>query len=88
MKTVFSVGFELPGGPAEYVPFRSDRSLYDADIILFRPTFAGYRSGESYSGHRLIAEVDTSDLVRDCAHWRSELQAIVATGKIVFVDAI
>lgn len=31
-KKILSVGFEIPGGSGEYVPYKSDRSLMDADI--------------------------------------------------------
>ena len=85
MNVVFSVGLALPGNPAEYVPFRSDRSLFDADIVIFSPTFGDYHSGETYLGRPLISESDSSQLVRDCDHWRSELATAVENGKIVFV---
>ena len=82
---VFSVGREVPGNVAEYVPFRSDKSLFDGDIILFTPTFEGYSSYESHAGKPLISESDSPALSRDCAHWRDEIKAAVDSGKIVFV---
>jgi hypothetical protein len=75
----------LPGNPAEYVPFRSDRALFDADVVLFRPTFEEYNSYETYAGSPLITESDSADLVRDCKHWRGELNAAADGGKVVFV---
>ena len=82
---VFTIGLELPGDPAEYVPFRSDHSLFDADVILFYPTLDEYRSDESYAGHSLITETDSPALIRDIAHWRSEIRVAVESGKVVFV---
>lgn len=82
---VFSVGREVPGNVAEYLPFRSDKSLFDGDIIFFTPTFEGYNSYESYAGKPLISESDSQALSRDCAHWRDEIKTAVDSGKIVFV---
>jgi len=85
MKQVFSVGLALPGNPAEYVAFRSDRALFDADIIIFTPTFDEYEADRTHLGLPVIDESGSADLVRDCRHWKSELQAAVDAGKIVFV---
>jgi hypothetical protein len=38
-KRIFTIGFELPGDEFEYVPFESDRSLLDADIVLYEVGF-------------------------------------------------
>ena len=85
MKRTLSVGLELPGAVAEYVPFRSDKSLFDADVVLFWPTFADYSSTGTYAGRPSIDESDSADLVRDCGHWRTELENAVDSGKAVFV---
>jgi hypothetical protein len=85
MKSVFSVGLALPGNAAEFVPFRSDRALFDADIVIFTPTFGDYSEADEYLGCSRIEESDSTDLVQDCQHWRNELQAAVDAGKIVFI---
>lgn len=85
MRRIFTVGFGLPGDPAEYVPFRSDKALFDADIIVFRPTLKGYFTAEMYNGAPLIAEADSAAVARDCEHWRSELKLAADAGKVVFV---
>lgn len=85
LQRVFSVGREVPGNVTEYVPFRSDKSLFDGDVILFTPTFEGYNSYEQYAGKPLISEADSQNLSRDCAHWRAEIKAAVDSGKVVFV---
>ena len=83
---VFSVGIEIPGNVAEHVPIRDDKSLFDADVILFRPpSFYEYTSHETYAGHRLIDEDDSPDALRDCRHWKGELKAAIESGKVVFV---
>src|SRR2546428_2250056 len=85
---VFTVGRHFPGDAAEYVPFRSDKSLFDADVIIFTPTFADYESYEGYAGKPLISEADSPELKRDCAHWRNEIKAAIETGKVVFVTLV
>lgn len=82
---VFSIGRQIPADTAEYVPFRSDKSLFDGDVILFHPTFEEYDSVETYAGHPLITEADSPGLVRDCTHWKAELREAVEAGKVVFV---
>jgi hypothetical protein len=84
-QAIFSVGLSLPGNVAEHVAFRSDRSLFDADIVLFRPDISGYSSYESYSGEPLVSESESVALMRDMAHWKAELLSVVNAGKIVFV---
>ena len=85
MQRVFSVGIEIPGDVAEFVPFRSDRALFDADVTIFQPTFDEYISNESHAGRPLISESDSPDLVEDCKHWKTELKTASESGKIVFV---
>lgn len=82
---VFAVGRRIPGNAAEYVPFRSDKSLFDGDVILFHPTFEEYNSYESYAGRPLVSESDSPELLQDCTHWQAELKAAVEAGKIVCV---
>src|SRR5437667_11240617 len=85
---VFTVGRDFPGNAAEYVPFRSDKSLFDADLIVFTPTFKDYQSSEGYGGKPLISEADSPMIVQDCAHWRNEIKAAVEAGKVVFVNLV
>ena len=86
MKTVFTVGFEIPGNRDKYVPFDSDTSLLDADVVLFRPdiTDVDY-SGEPYQGKRCYDEHSSFELKERIAHWRRELRSAVESGKTVFV---
>ena len=82
---VFAVGVDVPGDRAEAVPFRSGRSLFDSDIILFSPSISSYECVEQYAGLPLISESDSQALARDLQHWRSELKTAVESGKVVFV---
>ena len=85
-RRIFSVGFEIPGDDAEYMSFRSNQSLLDADIIVFEPSFIGeYGLEKYYSGNRLLTESDSFKIVEDISHWRSELKTAFESGKTVFI---
>src|SRR5689334_21555267 len=83
--TVFSVGQTIPENAAHYVTTRSEKSLLDADVILFWPTFDIYHVSSSYAGRSVISEDDSADIVQDCQHWRDELRSAVNAGKVVFI---
>src|SRR5574337_199110 len=87
MKTVSTEGIELPGNVGEYIPFNSDTSLLDADIIVFRPTISGLygSSGEYYQGKRSYGEHASFELKERIAHWRREIRSAVDSGKTVFI---
>jgi hypothetical protein len=87
-RRVFAVGRDIPGNAAEYVPFNSDKSLFDADVIIFTPTFSDYHPHETYAGRPVISEYDSQRLIRCCAHWRDEIKAAVDSGKVVFVTLV
>lgn len=85
-KKIFTVGFEIPGGDIELLPFRSHQSLLDADIIVFDPSFLSeYSSFESHQGKRLLTEEDSFNVAEDISHWRTEMVTAVNAGKTVFV---
>jgi hypothetical protein len=58
-KKIFTIGFDLPGEEFEYIPFESDRSLLDADIVLFIPTFGNNYASETYEGERLFSHTSS-----------------------------
>ena len=62
--------------------------MFDADVIIFTPTFSGYSSFESYAGTPLVSEHHSQALTRDVAHWRDEIKAAVDSGKVVFVTLV
>lgn len=84
-KTIFCVGFDLPGDEFEYVPFESNRSLLDADLILFEPSLGEYSTYDEYAGKPLISEWDSPRVAERLAHWRSELINAVNAGKLVII---
>ena len=82
---IFTIGFELPGDEFERVEFNSDRTLLDADIILFEPTLGDVYSVERYSGKQLLTEHSSSSTKEQLDHWRSEIVAAINAGKLVIV---
>ena len=87
MKTVFTIGVNLPGNAGEYVRFNSDTSLLDADIIVFQPDISDVYdySRESYQGKRCYEEHASFELKERIAHWSRELRGAVDSGKTVFI---
>lgn len=84
-RSLISVGFQVPGGEVEYVPLLSDRSLLDADIIVFQPGIPDTYGSDTYLGKTCLSD-DYSFKVREAfAHWRRELAAAVDAGKLVIV---
>ena len=85
-KRILSVGFNFPGNEAEYVPLTSDRSLLDADIIVFQPEMEShYSSYDAFQGKPKLSETDSFRAVEDAAHWRSELKAAFDAGKTIII---
>jgi hypothetical protein len=81
----FTVGFDLPGDDFEYISFDSDRTLLDADIILFEPTLGSCDTSGSYSGRPLLTERSSFRTKQQLDHWRSEIVTAVQAGKLVIV---
>lgn len=78
-KRVLTVGCQIPGNLGEYVSFYSERSLLDADFVIFYPTF-----------FRLTPYSDFSDAAAVKArlaihHWRREINAAFKAGITIFM---
>jgi len=83
---VFSVGFDFPGGECELVTLRSERSLLDADIVIFEPGLAAeYDYGEPYGGKPTMQEYSSVEFKTDLKHWRSELANAYNAGKTILI---
>ncbi len=88
---VLSVGYMIPGYLEQFIPFYSNQSLTDADLVIFCPSISPptaesasrtifKRGGKSdYDEHISYA------LKRQLDHWRKELSDFVATGKNVVI---
>ncbi len=68
-KRVLSVGNHLPGPEVENIPFSSDRSMLDGDVVLFEPSLGDHYTIERYQGKPLLGESSSAELPRRLAHW-------------------
>ncbi len=84
-RTLLSIGYNIPGFSQSYVGFESDRSLLDADIILFQPTLRAYDSTSYYMGRRRLSDYDSPRAVEHCRRWSQELTEALKAGKTVVV---
>jgi len=65
---ILSVGFEVPGGVVECVPFESSRSLLDADLIVFQPRLGAYEYDDSFQGKHSLTEHDSFEVRERLRH--------------------
>lgn len=84
-KRIFTIGFELPGDDFEYVPFDSDQSLLDADIVLFEVGFGEHAATEHHQGEPCFDHHSSVRVSQNLLHWHSELVAATNVGKLVIV---
>lgn len=84
-KSILAVGIDIPGGSIESVSILSDRSLLDADLVLFQPGIPSWYGSDTYLGKRCLDD-DSSFRVKEAfVHWRRELAAAMDAGKIIFL---
>ncbi len=84
---IFCVGKEIPDNDHQYVPFNSNQSLLDADIIIFEPDLENMlrdfnfcvRDGQDLSDHQFSLIYEAME------NWRMELDAAFDAGKTIFV---
>ena len=84
---IFCVGKEIPGNDHQYVPFNSNQSLLDADIIIFEPNLDNI-TNDLYLHQKDDYDVSANQLslINDAMeYWRMELDAAFDAGKTIFV---
>jgi hypothetical protein len=85
-KRILSVGFDFPGGEAECIPFHSDQSLLDADLIVFEPRILRcYYSLRKHHGKPLLGQTESVEVIEDITHWQSELDIALDSGKTIIL---
>jgi hypothetical protein len=85
-KKILTIGFEIYSEDVEYCEFRSDQSLLDWDIILFKPRiddFTGY--AETFHGKACLSDDRSFQLKEQTEHWRREIKTAFDNGKVVIV---
>lgn len=87
-RKIVCVGFNIPGDEYELLSIDSDRSLLDADIILFQPgiPYTYYGVGEDhFQGKPTLGQTGSFRAVEAAKHWRAELKTAIESGKTVVV---
>jgi hypothetical protein len=89
-RTILTVGYEIPGFSDRHLDFASDKSLLDADVILFNPTLSEFYSSTYFQGKRRIHDDESQSAVDHCKRWKQELLEALKAGKtvIVFLPAL
>ncbi len=87
-KTIVTINCKIPGSLSEYIRFESKASLWDWDIILFRPSITDYMSWdeEYYQGKPLLNDNRSFQLKDAANHWSRELAEAFRAGKTIFVQ--
>lgn len=85
-KTIYAIGVELPDQEGFNVyDVKSDLSLLDADIILFRPTLEDFRADGHYHGRPLLSQHGSFEVAEKISHWAIQLRTAVDSGKTVVI---
>ncbi|EKF9262577.1 hypothetical protein ACPDXS_003570 [Vibrio cholerae] len=87
-KKIVSVGFELANDDVTTLSFRSNASLLDWDVILFREDVLQFlysdHSSSDYQGKPSLSESKSFQLKEAVQHWHREISEAVNCGKTVF----
>ena len=84
-KKIFTIGFELPEDDFQNIPFDSNQSLLDADIILYKAGFGDHYASKDYQGKPLFDNYESVRVAQNLQHWRSELVTATNAAKLVIV---
>ncbi|CAM3925655.1 hypothetical protein FLSI110296_03740 [Flavobacterium sinopsychrotolerans] len=88
MKEILSVGYQLPTNEDDYISIDSQKSLSDADLVIFCPdfkdTFDDYNEN-NYRGKRSYNLNTSTRIVDSIKHWRKELGSYLKSGRNLFV---
>lgn len=83
---IISVEFTIPHNDIEQIAFGSERSLLDADIVLFSPSMNSFLiSAGTYQGLPHVGGEAARRLRNALDHWKSEIFIAIESGKTVFV---
>lgn len=85
-KKIFTIGYEIPGRNEDFLPFTSNKSLMDSDIVLFNtdtPEALDYQ--RIYQGENSYTECSSFKYKKQLKHWGRELNNFLMAGKTVFL---
>ncbi len=81
MKKILSFGWEFPGGDIESISFDSDRSLLDADIIIFHPDLSNIL--DLTDNKASITNQLYHKIYQIILRWEYELKVALESGKTI-----
>lgn len=85
-KKILAIGLEVFNDNIEYCDFRTNQSLLDWDIILFKPDISGYIGyASTYQGKPSLSDDSSFQLKEQTDHWRREIKNAIDNGKLVVV---
>lgn len=87
-RTIFAIGLDLPEVDGfKCFPIKSDQSLLDADIIVFRPSlfpFRGYGM-EEFSGRPVLSQSSSFEIKEKSDQWKAQIKVAFESGKTIVV---
>ncbi len=85
-KNILTIGFETCSQEVESSGYRSDQSLLDWDIVLFKPEIDDFVSyTDTFQGKACLSDDSSFQLKEQTEHWRREIKSAVNSGKLVIV---
>jgi len=85
VRSIATIGCQIPGSVAELLDYYSKSSLLDYDIVLFKPIQIDFEYAESFNGKPSLADWASSREKEARIHWRREISDAYHTGKIIFI---
>ena len=85
-KRIYAIGLELPDQEGfEVFETKSELSLLDADIVLFRPTLEDFHPESHYQGRPLLSQHESFQVGEKISHWTMQLKTAVESKKTVVI---
>ena len=86
MKTILTIGYQIPGFSHCHNNLKSNISMLDGDVIVFCPDMIGqYHTDDYFDGKLKLTETSSREIERDSNHWRTEIIEALKADKTVFV---
>jgi hypothetical protein len=85
-RIIFGVGLNLPEVEGlECIDVDSDRSLLDADIVVFYPKLLGVAFADTYNGKPRLSDHYSFLMKEKIGHWRTQMLSAFESGKTLVV---
>lgn len=87
--TIYSIGLPIPEESVEQLSYTDDRSLVEADVIIFDPDFGdGWQTNymsRHYQGKPALSALGSSRLKTAIGFWRQELRDALLAGRTLII---